>query len=273
MRSWTKRSLRKNCMNNKVLWVIPLLFSLLFSCKRPAVRSVPLPSPAETASDDYGINVKNVEFDYFRSRSKITYSDPSNNQTVTADIRIKRDSVIWLSVSKLGIEGARGLITQDSIFLLDRLNNQLQVFDYQSLSKKFNIPISFSLLQSAILGNVPVNENPDLKIRVTKEKDLFLLRQNQDSVVISNYISQEDLKLKKIVVIEKKTNNSLNLEYSDFSALNSFLFPYSSLVTLDYQSAEGTARTVVTIQHTKAEISDKDIRFPFVVPPKYERKR
>ncbi len=259
-------------MNNKFLWVIPLLLALLFSCKRPPAKSVPPLPPAEVSSDKFSVNVRNIEFEYFRSRSRVTYSDASNNQTATVDIRIRRDSIIWLSISKLGIEGARSLITRDSIFVLDRLNNQLQVYDFPSLSQKFNIPISFGFLQAAILGNLPVKESLDHRIRVMKENNFYLLRQNQDSVVIDNFVSQEDLKLRRIVMVEKSTNNSLNLNYDNFNALGSFLFPYSSNISLDYQSAEGNLKTVVTIQHTKAEISDKDIQFPFVVPPKYERK-
>jgi hypothetical protein len=258
-------------MNNKLLWVIPLLFALLFSCKRPPAKSVP-PPPAEDSSDRLSVSVRNIEFEYFRSRSRVTYTDASNNHTATVDIRIRRDSLIWLSISKLGIEGARGLITPDSIFVLDRLNNQLQVYDFPSLSKKFNTPITFGFLQAAILGNLPETDAGDHGMKVAKENNFYLLRQEHDSVVTDNFVGQDDLKLKRMVMVEKQTGNSLNLNYENFNALGNFLFPYSSTISLNYQSAEGILRTVVTIQHTKAEISDKDLQFPFVVPPKYERK-
>lgn len=259
-------------MNKKAFRILSLLVVVLsFACKRPPVTGVSLPpSAAENTADK--VNVQDVDFDYFKSKSKISYTDASNNQTVTVDIRIKRDSVIWLSISKLGIEGVRSLITRDSIFVLDRLNNDYQIYDFTSLSRKFNFPINFDFLQAAILGNLPVKEKPNRKIKVLREKGFYLLRQSDDSVTIDNYVSLDDLKLKKILVVEKPTNNSLSLNYENFSLLNNFLFPYSSLISLNYQSPEGNYKTVVTIQHTKAEISDKELKFPFAVPPKYERK-
>jgi hypothetical protein len=80
------------------------------------------------------------------------------------------------------------------------------------------------------------------------------------------------MKLKKILMVEQPTNNSLTLDYEDFSMLNNFLFPYSSLISLQYQSPQGYYNTLVTIQHLKAEISDKELKFPFNVPNKYDRK-
>ncbi|QHT70569.1 DUF4292 domain-containing protein [Rhodocytophaga rosea] len=105
-----------------------------------------------------------------------------------------------------------------------------------------------------------------------KEKDFYLLRQNDQQVTIDNYISADNMKLKKILMVEQPTNNSLTLDYENFNMLNNFLFPYSSLISLQYQSSQGHYSTLVTIQHLKAEISDKELKFPFNVPQKYDRK-
>ena len=126
-------------------------------------------------------------------------------------------------------------------------------------------------LQAAILGNLPLSRK-NVKGKITREKDLYLLRQKEDMVTIDNYISANNMKLKKILMVEQPANNSLTLDYENFNKLNNFLFPYSSLVSLQYQSPQGNYNTVVTIQHLKAEISDKELKFPFNVPQKYDRK-
>jgi hypothetical protein len=257
-------------MNKHLLLPVTLLFALLFSCKRPPVASTP-PPPAKPAPER--VDVKNLDFAYFKSKSKITYTDASSSQSATVDIRVKRDSVIWLSINKVGIEGARTLITRDSIFILDRLNNELLVYDFPTLSKRFNFPVSFDFLQAAMLGNTTVEETPEYDVKVIKEPTYYILRQNQDSVTMDNYVDNSDQKLKRVSVVEKSTNNSLNIQYESFTPLESFLFPMKGSLTLNYQLTGNNYHTAIQVEHQKAEISDKELKFPFAVPPKYERKQ
>ena len=92
-------------------------------------------------------------------------------------------------------------------------------------------------------------------------------------MLVENYIGENDRKLKRLMVTEQPTKNALRLDYEDFNALNNFLFPYSSLVTLDYKSqADGQFyQTLIQIKHNKVELLDKDPGFPFTIPPKYKR--
>ncbi len=237
-----------------------------FSCKRQRIST---PNAVET--DLGGVTIQEIDFNYFNSRSKVTFTDAENNVTATVNIRMKKDSIIWLSVSKLGVEGMRSVITQDSIFVLDKLKNEYTAYDFASLKEKFNFNITFDILQAAILGNLPLSRKKT-KEKIIKENDLYLLRQKENTITVDNYISAENMKLKKISMVEEPTNNSLTLNYENFNMLNNFLFPYSSLISLQYQSSQGNYTTVVAIQHLKAEISDKELKFPFNVPQKYDRK-
>jgi hypothetical protein len=184
---------------------------------------------------------------------------------------MKKDSIIWLSISKVGVEGARSLITKDSIYVVDKLKNEYTVYDFETLSEKFNFNITFDFIQAAILGNLPLSQKKD-KAKLIREKGQYLLRQNENSVTIDNYINSENMKLKKLFMVEQPSNNSLTLDYEDFKVLNSFLFPYSSLLSLQYTSSEGYYNTSVAIQHQKVELSDKELKFPFNIPQKYDRK-
>lgn len=252
---------------NKYILIILCCFGIIASsCKRQKITDTTAVSTETTE-----FKVEEIDFQYFNSRSKITYKDAENNLTATVNIRMKKDSVIWLSISKVGVEGVRSLITQDSIFVVDKLKNDFTAYDFKSLSEKFGFSISFDLMQAAILGNLPMSKKKE-KLKLIKEKDFYLLRQNDQQVTIDNYISADNRKLKKILMVEQPTNNSLTLDYEDFSMLNNFLFPYSSLISLHYQSSQGYYNTLVTIQHLKAEISDKELKFPFNVPQKYDRK-
>lgn len=218
-------------------------------------------------------NVAEIDFSYLTAKSKLSFKSKDQDiDNAIVFIRVKKDSLIWLSVRKVGLEAVRALISPDSIVILNTLQREYSVYDFPSLSRQFNFEMNFDLLQSLIVGNLPLPKRPAQKIK--NERDYLLLRQSEGKVLVENYIGEKDRKLKKLMVTEQPTKNTLRLDYENFSMLNNFLFPYTSLVTLDYKSkTDGQFyQTLLKIQHTKVELVDKSPGFPFTIPAKYQRR-
>ncbi|QDK78102.1 DUF4292 domain-containing protein [Spirosoma sp. KCTC 42546] len=229
--------------------------------------------PARPGIEEARANVAEIDFRYLAAKSKISFKSPSQDiDNASVNIRVRKDSLIWLSVSKLGIEAVRGLITHDSITIIDKIHREYTVYDFPTLSKQFNFQMNFQLLQALIVGNLPLPKRPAQKIK--NERDYLLLRQSEGKVLVENYIGEQDRKLKKLMVTEQPTKNTLRLDYEDFTSLNNFLFPYTSLVTLDYQSkTDGQFyQTLLRIKHNKVELVDKNPGFPFTIPSNYQRR-
>lgn len=71
----------------------------------------------------------------------------------TGTLRMRRDSTIWISASALmGIENVRALITQDSVFLINRMNQTYLAEPFSAMEETMGTP-SFQELQSTLLGN------------------------------------------------------------------------------------------------------------------------
>jgi hypothetical protein len=255
-------------------FLVTVLAASLLACSK---RNVPVsstpPPPVANKDEDPRINVNEIDFQFFKAKAKITYVDAVVNQTANVDLRMKRDSLIWMSISKLGIEGARVLITRDSAYVIDKLNNTFEAYDFKALGKRFNFNLNFDILQAAILGNLPVAKDHKSRFKVMKDKDYYLLRQRQDSIVVDNYVSIDNFKLKKALFIEPATNNSLTLDYENFALINDVLFPFNSNISLQYQSAKGIYQTMVTIQYLKADMTDKELKFPFNPPARKNDKK
>ena len=274
------------------LCVVTLLTSE--GCRRRKLfRNAPPSPPAETVSVQPAIDtdsiaattapvltsidpnatVDQVDFDYLLAKSKVSFKSKEQDiNNANVNLRIDKDSLIWLSVSGVGVEVARALITKDSVVIMDRIHREFSVYNYQELSQRFNFNLSFGLIQSLLIGNLPLPREPAQ--RVKNEKDYLLLRQHEGKVLVENYIGEENRKLKKLLVVEQPTKNSLTLDYEDFTVLNNFLFPYTSLVTVDYKSKNDGQpyQTVLRIRHNKVELTDKNPGFPFSIPPKYQRR-
>ncbi|UFH56059.1 DUF4292 domain-containing protein [Spirosoma sp. KNUC1025] len=229
--------------------------------------------PVRPGIEEARANVAEIDFRYLTAKSKISFKNQQqdiDNANVT--IRVRKDSLIWLSISKLGIEAVRALITRDSITIQDKIHKEYSVYDFPTLSKQFNFNMNFGLLQALIVGNLPLPKRPAQKIK--NERDYLLLRQSEGKVMVENYIGEQDRKLKKLMVTEQPTKNTLRLDYEDFTSLNNFLFPYTSLVTLDYKSqSDGQFyQTLLRIKHNKVELVDKNPGFPFTIPANYKRR-
>lgn len=227
--------------------------------------SVERPAVAESTEEEK-VKIDEIDFKYLKAKAKVSYKSTKDNQSFTVDIRMRKDSLIWMNISSFGITGATALFNQNVVKFYDKLHGEYNEYTYESFAEKFHFSVSYDILQALIVGNRPFKKN---KSRVVRSNEYFLLKQEENKVLIDNYIG-ENKKLKKILLTQEETSNKLTLDFDDFTTLNQFLFPQSSLITLDYQSKDDQKmyQTVVNIKHTKVELLDTPLEFPFKVPEK-----
>lgn len=73
---------------------------------------------------------------------------------ITAYLRMKKDSAIWLSIRPvLGIEMVRLLLTPDSIKLRNNLKGRVYLRSAAAIEQVLHIPFDFSMIESLLLGN------------------------------------------------------------------------------------------------------------------------
>lgn len=225
-------------------------------------------------SDVDNIKIKEIDFAYFSSTSKLRYKTATENQNAQINFRIKKDSLIWFSISGFGIEAVRGVINQDSLFAIDKLHREYYKFDFATLSSSFNFDLNFNILQSLVLGNLPLKKKGKNKY-VKRENDYYLLHQEDGRVMIDNYIGDENRKLKKLQLTkDEEAKNKLTMTFNDFQKINEHIFPYESLITVDYQSKKDNLfyETLIELKHKKVEFSLIPLSFPFTIPANYSPK-
>ena len=217
------------------------------------------------------LSVQALQFDYLSTKSKIRYSDADMSLNAVATIRMKRDSLIWVSVSPgLGIEAARALITKDSLFVINRLEKEFMTYSFAELSRMFQMDINFALVQNVLVGNLPLVFTGDEK--VSKEGDHFQVKQQMGDFQVSNAIGRQSMKLEQLHVQDATGLNSLDVQYKDFRRLKEEAFPFQTLISLLYSSGGQSATTTIQIEHSKAELDEASLTFPFSIPGRYDRR-
>jgi hypothetical protein len=175
-----------------------------------------------------------------------------------------------MTFTVIGVQGGKALINKDSITIVSNIDKEYYVYDYPSLSKKFNFPVSYDVIQAALLGNpiIKRSENDVVELLET----MFLLKQQTDNVVVTNYINSPGAKIEKVELKENDRKNALTIYYSNFQPVGNKIFPYNATISVFYQAPTGLVNTTITFEYNKAEVGDKELRFPFNIPKKYERK-
>jgi len=220
----------------------------------------------------------NFDFDYLSVKSKAKFTTDTESQKLIADIRMKQDSIIWISLrNTTGIEGARILITTDSLFMIDRLNSKFYAYNFRQVSKKINFDIDFDIIQSIIVGNVFVNAASADKLKEKSETYILsdkikekikryddpLYVNEKKKYEIDNIINKQSGKLEKTIINDKRSKKELLILYSDFIEVNSQLFPSISLTELTYEINEKRAHLNLELLHSKVTIPESPLSFPF----------
>lgn len=223
-----------------------------------------VPTPPKT------ISIEEIDFGYLHGKAKMVFKDDQREREVKANIRIRKDSVIWMTFSVVGVQGGKALINQDSITVVSTVDKEYYVFTYAELSKRFNFEINYGVIQSALLGNPIIAKKPEDEIG--QEGTFDVLLQRAGSVAVKNLINSTTRKLEQVELSETTSTNSLKVTYSNFQSVGDRLFPYNGIISIFYKTPNGIVNNTISFEYNKAEVGDKELKFPFNIPKRYDRR-
>ena len=139
----------------------PLLLISLYLCTLTLSSCNPrkkiMKAPIREEGADYLIKKLDdheLLFEWFTAKFSADYQNEGQTNSFSGQIRIRKDSMIWLSFSPIfGIEVIRMAITQDSVKFINRLNHTYFLGDYNYVNNFLHSNIDFDILQSFLIGN------------------------------------------------------------------------------------------------------------------------
>jgi len=221
-------------------------------------------------ADREEVVIEKIEFEYMSTRTKFKFKNGEDKTKATARMRIKRDSIIWFSLTPgVGIEAARGIITQDSLILMDRVNKEAYYFSFDSLSRKFDFQFSYDLFQSVLIGDLPfAREDSDV---ITKVNNDILIAHKEGPLTINNRIDLNTGRLKNLRAGTSQNENTLEIKYNEFKPLNEKAFANKAMMILTYFIEGKKEQATVDLEHNRIKIEENPLQFPFAVPSRYTR--
>jgi hypothetical protein len=246
---------------NKLVYGLLCSSLLLFSCsKKPSATAV-------TAEEQFMADIawEPLPFSYLVFKSKFNYKEKNSTVSGSANIRMKKDSIIWMSVSPgLGIEAVRIKITPDSVQILNRLQNKYDHFHISEIKSQLGIDVDFKGLQNLLIGDIlyPIQRNDNIKMLEHEVQ----LKQARGNLNITQLVLKSN---HKVGYTEVLSNDGKTLK----NTYNTFAVVDSNTIANSFSAiAINQADTLnIDVNHQKIEFPTKNVAFPFTVPKKYEK--
>ncbi len=169
-----------------------------------------------------------LNFTTFYGKAKANFSSPQASGNATVYIKMQKDSIIWISITgPLNIEGARALITPDSVKIINKLENTVQLSSIAQLQKITKLPLTFNDFQNIILGKPVLNDSSALKYEI--KKDSITVTAAGDILRYLNSFTKNNFLLgQSNIQAESNTDvTGANIFYNDYHMVNNINFSAS----------------------------------------------
>lgn len=242
------------------------IFSLFTNCK--SVNKV-LDVRAKSLSAKKIIdNHHRAEFKH-NTFSAALHTEIQKPRQLSANIRLraKKDEVIWMSVSKLGINIAKFVATKDSLKFYNKLNKTYFEGDFSIVQQLLGAPIDFFQLQNLLLGQAFVDFNDtNYESSIVKNKHHLKPKEQGNFLSYLFWLDPVHFKINQQVIEQKNPKRFMDVNYVEYQQVNGEFFPKKMQITS--KSEDGVAAIEVDFRRV---ILGHSLSFPFKIPDNYQK--
>ncbi len=172
--------------------------------------------------------IKENKYEVNSINAKFTARTNFNNEKLNfkGTLKIKVDSIIWLSMTKLGgVEMVRLVLTPDSIKFINKWDKEYFIDSIDKIDKLQGVNLGFKEIQDLLTGAL-INYNPSDKFSSSNDNVTYLLSsRNKSNIRKASTIIEGD-SLMELTVQDKKLQKALIKNTNeDFIIKSYYLFP------------------------------------------------
>jgi hypothetical protein len=194
---------------------------------------------------------------------KAKYKGKSDLPKVNISLRIKKDKIIWMSISKF-ISIGKLKITPKRVQFYNNLTNEYFDGDFSLLSNFLGTDISFKQIQNILVGEAlhelntsDYNIEPLDKVYVFEPK----AQNNLFDIFFLIYASNFKLANQKI----EQNNKQLEISYPAYTKIKTTYFPKEIFIKAD----DGNQINTIDVFYKSVKFNEK-LKFPFKIPNGYK---
>ncbi|ENA1793466.1 DUF4292 domain-containing protein [Flavobacterium psychrophilum] len=246
-----------------------LVFTLL-SCKskQKIIASQPV-ATGETATISNIIkNHYAIKRDFTTAyiKANIDYADNKQSLSLSADIRIKKDEIILVSVKFFGIVVAKAIITPTQVRYYEKAGGKYFEGDYKTLSNLLGTDLDFLKAQNMLLGQA-IDDLYKGNYSLSIEEDSPKLEETTEENFNKTYLFDiNSFCLKSQEITQKTPERKMRVNYSNYNSFPECVLPGELLIFAN----QDNKTTNITIEYKNTTFNE-DLTFPYSVPSGYEQ--
>lgn len=240
------------------------LIVILIGCKsKQAVATAAANDNTEVTKVINGHYQNQHDFSTLNIRANAKYEDEKQSHSMNADIRIKKDEIIWINIKFLGIPMAKAMITPTKVSYYEKINNTYFDGDFSLLSNWLGTDLDFQKVQNLFLGKALDDLTKDQWISEVVEKMFKLSSPTSADVTKEFYFEGANYLLEKETINQSSRNRNLEIRYPSYKEENKMFLPNEINI-----KAEQKDKVTIDIEYKNTTFNEK-LSYPFSIPSGY----
>lgn len=197
----------------------------------------------------------------FRANARMTVRSPRQSGSFNAEIRQARADSLWMRMSRFGFEGARLLITRDSFFVHNRLENQMMVGSVDEAEQFLAAPVTSEDAFVNMLGLI----SPDPTIDWTVNADSLRYYLRSPSGQQTYAIDPMNWRVTRYARVDGNGDVIEERLFGEFETIDGVVLPTRVVFRNRPEDA------LVMLAYENLALNPESLSFDFRVPPSVPR--
>jgi hypothetical protein len=207
-----------------------------------------------------------INFSTVYIKSKVQYVSEKQTQNVTAEIKIKKDEQILVSIRFLGITMAKASITPTSVSYYEKINGNYFEGDFSTLSQKLGTDLDYTKLQNILLGQA-IDDLKKGKYTESFADQIYRLDDASDSKMQKSfYLDADKYLIQKQEIKQTLEDRMIQVIYSNHKEYSQMILPL--MVTII--GSQNGNKSEINFEYDTVTFNE-ELSFPYSVPDGYKR--
>jgi hypothetical protein len=221
------------------------LFFVLTSCRtgKDTAEHVQVKRLNDKEALDLLFSKEIIPFTCFYAKIGIELVDSSRNASFNATTKMRVDSAFSGTMSVGPIIGATYLVTTDSIFFTDKMNNCYFREHISYLTTMFGTEIQYDFFQALVLG-LPLGLDEEIKYNIKQTREYYILSSykkrdlrrigddKEGDIFIQYYLNTETHHLDRIAIQVPSDTVTIDIDYQNRIAYDNFYLPEKTKIKI-----------------------------------------
>lgn len=258
-------------MNRFLTVIVPVCFACiltLVSCKTKVVAIEAQKRETRTNTKSIIENYLNnkLEFSTLYIKSNAQYDNGKQTQNVTAEIKIKKDQQILVSIRFLGFTMAKALITPTTVSYYEKVNGNYYEGDFSALSQLLGTDLDFSKVQNMLLGRAIDDLNKGKYTESFVDETYKLEEDSESNTKKSFFFDTNTFMVKKQEITQSAEGRKTQVVYANNIIYKEATLPSNVLIS----TFQEKGKTEINLEYDTLTFNE-ELSFPYSVPDGYKK--